>query len=307
MKLFIKRTLFFLLLLFVIGGILNLILPYHWGNPWYSVKAQYLERLDQMKYNTFFFGSSRVYRQINPERFDAILSQDSLFLSSFNMGAPGVFAPQSFYLYENFLNSAVSNKAKYCFLELTRFSRIGEGIEHQERSNYWVTWQEYLRICHWLYNNKTRSRGNQAKLLLGYTIGLFERQFHIGHFREQMNDLNYYNPHYLGPQKDGHLSLEDDIRTTTNKESKEGLIEKHQNLIDNPEELTERSRKSVSELSLINNAQVDQIYLQRIQNLLSQSERKGIYLTFILSPRHSYKEVFKIASLIPAEQPSRLK
>jgi len=61
-KLVIKIALFLIVFVLIRISIL-LFVPYHWGNPWYSSKIQYLEKT-QLKPNTIFFGSSRIYRQI---------------------------------------------------------------------------------------------------------------------------------------------------------------------------------------------------------------------------------------------------
>ena len=58
-------------------------------------------------------------RQIDPYIFDStIRDQIKQDVSSFNLGSPATFCPQNYYLYEKFLESEISEKAKYCLVEL---------------------------------------------------------------------------------------------------------------------------------------------------------------------------------------------
>ena len=54
MNKFLLRILLFVLLFWASRNFLNSLLPYHWGNPWYSTKIRYLEEQDSLKFNTYF-------------------------------------------------------------------------------------------------------------------------------------------------------------------------------------------------------------------------------------------------------------
>ena len=133
-KPFIKKLFVFYFLYLILSSFISVLTPYHQGNPWYSTKIQFLEKNNQIVHNTFFFGSSRIYRQIDPHLFDSTLNlslQESV--SSYNVGAPATFNPQTYYLYENFLKSKLSNGVKYCFIELMNVDLGSRKLMHQEK------------------------------------------------------------------------------------------------------------------------------------------------------------------------------
>ena len=75
-------------------------LPYYYGNELFAKKLAYYNK-HQENYNTVIFGSSRMYRQVIPDLLDSILIQDNI--SSFNFASQACFNPESYYLYENFI------------------------------------------------------------------------------------------------------------------------------------------------------------------------------------------------------------
>ncbi|MCP3933638.1 MAG: hypothetical protein GY705_31610, partial [Bacteroidetes bacterium] len=114
MKYFLKNILLYFLIYLGLSFIISICVPYHWGNPLYSVKISYLEKENDRPFNTYFFGSSRVFRQFDPTLFDSLAHAfTNEEIRSYNMGAPGTIVPQTYYLYERFLNSELSNGVKY--------------------------------------------------------------------------------------------------------------------------------------------------------------------------------------------------
>ena len=158
MKSFVKKIILFVGIYLVITNVIFLFVPYHFGNPWYSTKVNFLEEKEKdISFNTFFFGSSRIYRQINPSVFDSICSSQKSLLDkkirSFNLGAPATFAPQTYYLYEKFLDSKLSGKVKYCFLEISDVQRLPSDQLGQERTNYFIDLNTLLFSCKSFFND----------------------------------------------------------------------------------------------------------------------------------------------------------
>ena len=75
MKKFILRFFGFIIVVLIINQIIKAAIPYWWGNPYYAEKIEYLKK-EKSNYNLIFLGSSRIYRQIDPEIFDRVVSKD---------------------------------------------------------------------------------------------------------------------------------------------------------------------------------------------------------------------------------------
>lgn len=298
MKSFITKLLCFILLYFAVSIVISVFIPYHWGNPWYSTKVQYLEKNNQLAYNTFFFGSSRVYRQLDPELFDSVFNSFSQEkVSSFNLGAPSTFNPQSYFLYEHFLNSDLSNNAKYCFLELREVSLSGN-LMHEERTTYWQNFTDLLFIGKSIYANDQIGFIQKTKTGLNYSMSYFENLFHLGHFGQQLISPDYYDDRYLGPHKNGFFSLDKDYETNTDEKIKEDFKKRKNSFRNNAYLFNNRKSQLLNSYNTISNS-YDEVNLKRILALIEQSKQKGIELIFILSPGNASQESINLSTHIP--------
>jgi hypothetical protein len=273
-------------------------MPYHWGNPWFSVKIQHLEET-KSKNNVFFFGSSRVYRQINPHVFDSVVNGNTQFqIKSFNCGASATFNPQSYYLYENFLNSEISKNVKYCIFELTDISLLGDPIMHQERTSYYQNFSDLLFVCKSFYQNNSIKNEVKYKSVKNYGISYIEKLFHLGHFRNQIVNKDFYNKRYLGPYENGFFPLEKDLLSTEDTVVKNNLLMRKQKIVDNPYIIEKRKEKMIE---AYNNPSkdYDQINLHRVLKLIQMSNEQGIQLIFLMSPRNSSPGLVNLSRKIP--------
>ena len=300
MKKFLKKILLYLFIYLVISKIIFLFIPYHWGNPWYSSKIRYLENNKKYNYNTYFFGSSRIYRQINPIEFDSVFNEKfkGENIKSFNLGAPATFPPQSYYLYENFLESNLANDVRYCFLELDNISDINDDLMHQERSNYWLN-LDYLIFTSKYFLEEKGSFLNRIKDATDYYVSYLENSFHYGHFGESLTDHNYYKDFYVGPNNRGNLTLDYNLNMTNNLKTKKGLIKRRNKLIDNPDKLKYIKSKSKKENLNYDKSYVNSSHLERINNLIFKSKLKNIKLFFIISPRNVDNKILSLGNEIP--------
>lgn len=300
MKSFIIRIVFFIIIYFIIGRIISIIIPYHWGNPWYSTKIQYLEKLESNNLpNAYFFGSSRVYRQIMPAIFDSTYySLSNKNIKSFNLGAPATFCPQVYYLYEKFLNSALSQNTKYVFIELMDIDLIEEDLMHQERASYWLNLSDIFFGFNNINNNPSINLATKTKYISNYSVSYLENLLHIGHFGQQYLDNNYYNLDYLGEEKDGFFSLERDTMISTNETFKNQLINRNKDLIADTNALKNRSINSEKNFNS-KNIPLDVVHLNRINELIDLSEKKGVSIIFILSPRNFSLNLIHLYNAIP--------
>jgi len=298
MKPFFIKILTFFLLYLLVSVVISAFTPYHWGNPWYSTKIQFLEQDSDTEHNTFFLGSSRIYRQIDPNIFDHTfnsLSQEKI--SSFNLGAPATFTPQSYYLYENFLKSDLAKNVKYCFLELMEVDLLTDYFLHQERTTYWQNFSDILFVEKSILNNNGLKIEQKIKSTINYTISYFENIFHLGHFGQHLLKRKYYDEKYLGPYNNGFYPLQFEYNTTTDPIVKEDLLDRKNTIINNPKLIDNRRTHILSFYKNISNI-YDSVHLRRIEELINKSKEKGILLIFILSPRNVGQELINLSRQI---------
>jgi hypothetical protein len=301
MKSFVKRLFFFFLVFVAFSLVISFFTPYHWGNPWFSSKIQFLEKNHITEYNTFFFGSSRVYRQIDPAVFDSTFNSISKEkISSFNLGAPATFNPQSYYLFENFLNSELSKNSKYCFIELMEVDLLSDNLMHEERTSYWQNYSDILFVGKSIYSNKQLGLKNKIKSGINYSVSYVENILHFGHFGNQIINSSYYDDKYIGTHRDGFFPLEYDYETTKDKKVKKHLYERKQSIIEKPELIENRKINIANSYNNISN-NFDKINLDRILELIQKSNQKGVQLIFILSPRNGNQQLLNLSHQIPEE------
>lgn len=305
MKRFLKNSILFLLIYVGICLTISGFLPYHWGNPWYSVKIDHLERNPDEDYNTYFFGSSRVYRHIDPNLFDSLAqAREAESIRSFNLGAPGTFPPQTYFLYEQFLNSGLSKGAKFCFLELMDVAAISDHLMHQEKTNYWLNRKDMSFVFHSVLNDESESTAQKFTQLSRYARSYLERVLHIGHFSPHLTDAGHYNKEYLGPLKNGYLPLEYELETASSPVLRKALLDRMRGLKQFPEALEERKRLMIEAERNASSNEYDKIHQERILELIEKSRRRGIELIFIFiapKPNQAYQNVVNLKAHLPIE------
>lgn len=89
------------------------------------------------KYNTIFFGSSRMYRGFSPSIFDDEMRKRGFKSRSFNFGAPSLVPPESYLYIKKILDSNPKN-LKIIVIELHTLKTIIESNQiHVPRYIYW--------------------------------------------------------------------------------------------------------------------------------------------------------------------------
>ena len=276
-------------------------LPYYWGNPWYRSKAEFLEsQISEQLPNTFFFGSSTVYRQIDPSIFNTVVNGlGKEKISSFNLGAPATICPQPYYLYRHFLESNSSKNAKYVFIELANVTLINSTLMHQERTTYWQNYSDYGFVLHAALSNSSLSMVRKIGFFYRYSISLIENQFNIGFFGHlivKQPDENTED--FLGPNQDGYYPLEAELLVTKNPEILRDLVMRQKSLVSDTMSLVVESEESVQDLTY-NNKSLDEIHLKKILQLIEKSNERNIHLIFFVSPRLSSPELIALYDAVP--------
>ncbi len=115
MKRFIYKTFFFLSFLLLLLIIKKNITPFYIGDPIFKAKFEDFIN-NKENFNTISFGSSRIYRHLNTTLLDSLLN--NYYLSTYNLAVGATYNPESYYLYEELIQTLDSGDIKLTFVEL---------------------------------------------------------------------------------------------------------------------------------------------------------------------------------------------
>lgn len=177
MKKFILEILIFTIILFLVLKLIKLTVPYYWGNDLITHKMEYLDD-SNVSYDTYFIGSSKMYRHINPIIFEKITGK-----SSFNLGAAGTYALETEYLIDNLISSHKLSPPKNIYVQKISYENIGERNLHSIRANYYLDTKRVIRgVKHFF-------RFKKYEQIYFHIISYIENQLCIG----QLIDICKFN------------------------------------------------------------------------------------------------------------------
>ena len=198
------KSILLIISLFVTKNLIDVVaLPWYWGNPQLATKMNYLIKQD-LHPDTYFIGSSNIFRQIQPNIFDAQTQKPT---NSFNLGNDGCFTEQNLYILDNTIKRS-SNKIKYIFLELNGFDDLAPKRYRTTKSKYFThlasSWARYKYLQ---ASNLPSMRKDE--LLKQYLISYLDNIFKIGMLKDIIRYYTGQNnwQELLGKHKDGYLSL----------------------------------------------------------------------------------------------------
>ena len=275
MRKFILKILLFAALLLVVLSLADRHLPYYWGNEGLVSKMNKVIA-DDYAYNTYFVGSSRMYRHIQPSLFDSLNNGKT---RSFNLSYSGTKPPETYHFLKHFIEEC-SDDTKYIFLELSMISNLTEVNRNSLRAMYCVDFPTYrIAFVACLQNKRYEAAWN-------YTISYLSRVCKMGMLTSiwQFDGKTHY-PQALGWRDDGFYSLEDekaDFGTTDST-----FIKRLDNFFADTTTLTKRYETTVKEYkknkSFLPAAPANVAHIQR---LIQQAKRKNIHLILVLQPRN---------------------
>lgn len=296
MRRFLSKTAAFFAALLLLSLALNTAVPYHWGNVWFSTKIRYLEQTSDQQ-NAYFFGSSRIYRHLNPAVFDRVVEANSQReLSTFNLGAPATFSPQTYFLLSKFIESDLAIETEAIFLELSSVEGLGSDVLHQERTSYWQNWKDSVFVTRVMAERKDRDIFRQTKNALTYWLSYIENLFNVGQFRDMLLSPDYFKAEYLGTRRDGFYSLEAELKTTKNEALKAGLLLKREGLV---ESKIQKRRAEIEKAFGNEYNRVSPTHINRIRELIEAAADRDIRLVFVITPCQLNEQVVSLHDAIP--------
>lgn len=145
-----------------------------------SEKFAYFAR-HKDEFDAVFIGSSRVYRQIVPQLFDAqVSSATGQPMNSFNLGAPSMFLPESLFTIDRVVALRPA-RLRWMFIELDDpRPRLEEHAGLVQREVYWHGWRETALTCTGILTARS-VRIVDRVLMLAHQAALFGRCWtHVG-------------------------------------------------------------------------------------------------------------------------------
>ena len=268
--------------------------PYYLGNVYFKPKLEYFnKKYKTQNYNTVFFGSSRIYRHVNTEVLDSLMSAQNI--NSFNFATVATYNPESYFLYENFIDTQADKNIDYAFLELQALNEIDGDNLTTTKGNYWNT-IDYLNFTINYVSNSDKSQGEKLDLMTRYVKSHLYSYFDVKIFKHYWMDTKN-TVRRMG--EDGFYSLDDDLQKTPNNDV---LQQRKDSFLADTKTLEERRNSVLDIYENANNIAVNDYHLSYLSALIDKSKEKGINLIYILPPRltvEQYEELVPISNLLP--------
>jgi hypothetical protein len=290
-KRFIIKALWFALAFCIVQMVLNGIVLKGIGHPYahntrFATKyAHYKEQDNQ--YNALFIGSSRIYREIDPEIIDSALV-DFKF-KSYNLGVSATFIPESYYLLETLLgNNSSEASLRFVFVELNDLTPIKMANWFAPQSYYYLD-EGHIRLV-W-ENTLTNSNMNgwrKAEFIYPYLQGyLLKHLILLPRWRVKPDPEVY-----LGPDQNGFYPLDLEIQ----QQETPRLIERRNLFL---ADTTIIQRRIIAQQAGIA-TKTSQAYIHYLNTLIHKAEDQGVSLYFIIPPKlKNYPAVKATASQLP--------
>jgi len=210
LKKFISKILLFTILLFLIIIALNKSVPFYWANDVLEKKINHLLYSSSQDYNTFFVGSSLVYRHINPIKFDSITN-----CKSFNLGSPGTEYLEANYILENFLKRYSSKDSINVFLQSTGLPKINDKDLHSVRTKYFLD----LKRTGWAVKYWISKSPKNYKQIHNYLMSYIENILCIGKIKDILK-FHFNHPNTINNiviAQNGFYALDQELKLDNDK------------------------------------------------------------------------------------------
>ena len=159
-------------------------------SPKFRYFAEHKDRFD-----TIFVGSSRFRHQIIPQKFDAETRDHGTETSSFNLGASGMWPPETFFFLRQILRLHPARLKWVIFEIIDGKTRVDEGYGSDQRAVYWHDWRHTLMA--WKMVWESPRTPEEKRHLFPLHTGIFFRQFlHLGRGTEWAQEkMNFVKKH----------------------------------------------------------------------------------------------------------------
>lgn len=185
----------------------------HADVPVVGEKLAHLGRNPQ-RYDTLFIGSSYVYREFDPARFDDLTAAAGAPSVSFNLGIPGMDPPETYWLLDRALASG-EGRWRLVFIELDSLhSRVRPANVHTRRFESWHDLPRTVASLQAVATGTT-SRGKKLKDIATHAEAFVRRLAMVGRGRGLLgaplqDERGVEKAPPLGARGDGFVSLDEE-------------------------------------------------------------------------------------------------
>jgi len=171
---FIIRVLVFASILFGILLAVKNLTPFYWGNKIIEEKINHIFSSDEF-YDTFFIGSSKTYRHIDPIVFDELTN-----LNSYNLASSGMHYLESHFIADKFLKKYEYDGAINIFQQKMVPTGIAKRNLHSVRSKYYLDFKRLKMGLKYYWQKR------DYKQIYYHIILFIENQFCIGTIKSKI-------------------------------------------------------------------------------------------------------------------------
>ncbi|MBT7491626.1 MAG: hypothetical protein HN704_08465 [Bacteroidetes bacterium] len=258
-----------------------------WGNFNVHIKTKYIKEKGD-EFNTYFIGSSTIYRHLMPSVFDEEIDPD-LEVRSFNLGT-GRFAPPETYIYYEYLINEEDLNIDYVIIELRDIFKILDENLHTARASYWYTPSAYLFAIKSLMSSKSfESSDEKSHKIKNHTISFAENVFNFGLIKSYVRALQ--KEYELNERKVKSIigEFDDGFKGYYVEDLKKGKNEYYKR---DPARLQKKLNQMEMKYNKYDRKSFDcnLVHLYEINRLIELSEEKGIHLIFFLNPKIAVKQ-----------------
>lgn len=293
MKSFIIKTLAFTIILLSLLILKYKFTPYYRGDSVFAIKHEHFFQ-SKAKYNTVFFGSSRVYRHVDVGLFDEVMNDYKL--NTFNFAAPATFNPEIYFLYSNFLNEIDSGQIKFAFIEMQELNIISNENVHTTKASYWNNYESLNFALNYLSNSNfqhVNKLGMYKVFLSSFVYKFYDFDIVSSNLKSRNKTL------YKKIGLDGFYPLDQELQDNPNDRS---IKERWSKFEADTTVIKNRIAEVKTIESKFSDTKLNDYHLFYIKNLIGKSFQKGVHLIFVLPPRlteSQYTSLIPLSKSIP--------
>lgn len=271
------------------------LLPRYWGDPALGEKVEAATR----GYDHVFVGSSRTFRQLDPALFDRAMAAKGMRTRSFNMGRPGLVAPDLYLVLEDLMQR--SPRGTSFIVEFSPLLRMER--EHLKDRRFWYSLDPAIAarlVAHTLRLPLAPSKmaDNLGNLLTAAVRSWFMIGLGAGSGTTVPENSFAY---LMGANGLGHRTMEDEVDLPGGQTF---LLQRRAELLADTMQLRARADFILKRASAADNGLPATYHAQWLERLRRGAKERGHELVFVLPPllTSDVEDIDATSATLPTEE-----